>query len=207
MRTTFVSMLVLLGCGTLLGCEESATEDQIAKMCENLADLRGELRGSDVEAEVGKIQAEWDVKEQALKEDLAKDLKGQDDVLALKIKDIEAGNGEPLPEVDTDSDGEPEEQELTPEEVKAKQKELAEALIAKRKAEVEKGYAGDFEKLPRRRDREIGEAREAAEKKRAKADKTIADCVAQYQKEGLSKEAAQCRIDAKSESWWRKKCK
>lgn len=214
-KKTIIAFSVLMA-APLIGCGSKATDEQIDKMCRNSAEIEGHMQGASVEEAVKNVEEEWAFKEKKLKEDLARDLQGWDDVLEQKLADLEKAPLQPPPEeeqADEDADkkdkkakkGKKEEKEPTLEELKQQREDQKKAILEdaeKKKQEIQDQYKPDFEKHEPRKARAVKEAREIAEKRKAKADKAIEECIANYKKNGVAAETAECRIKATSKKEW-----
>ena len=196
------------------GCSSKATDDQVVQMCKNGAEVKGFLQGASVEEAAARVEEEWAFKKKKNEEDLARDLKGWDDVLAKKLADLEnppPPPPEPAPEEESEEEdteekeAEEEEEEKTPEEIAQEKEERKKEILAeaqKAKDEIKKGYAPDFEKHESRKQRALKEAKESAERRLKKANKAIEKCIAKYKKMELSQDLATCRIQAKTQKDW-----
>jgi hypothetical protein len=197
MRTNIIIVLMVSAATSMLGCGSNATDEQIGKMCKNSAVITGHMQGASVE-------------EQKLKDDLARDLQGWDDVTAQKLADLEkAPLQPPVEESEAAEDSEDkkeakkeDKEEKTIEELKQEREEQKKAILEdaeKKKQEIKDQYTPDFEKHEPRKARAIKEATEMAEKRKAKAEKAVQECIAKAKASELSAETADCRIKATTE--------
>ena len=76
------------------GCASKASDELLGTMCDNKLKVSGVLRGTVYEEEAKRITDEYKTKEDNLKAEMERDLKGMDDVLAGRLKAIESGEGE-----------------------------------------------------------------------------------------------------------------
>ena len=160
-------MMVTTG---LWACKSAATDGQINQMCENKLKISGTLRGTSYEEESKRISDEYQKKEDALKEEMERDLKGMDDVLAGRLKE--------LPDDDKIA--------AAKEDIEKKKKGITdqfEPLIAK--LHPQKAYA-------------LKDAKEYTDKRAAEAEKAKADCLEDAKKTKVTEETALCRIQADS---------
>jgi hypothetical protein len=158
------------------GCKSKATDGQINQMCEHNLIISGTLRGTSYEDESKRISEEYDKKDANLKKEMARDLGGLDDVLALKIKDINAGEAED----------------------KEAQITAAKEDIDKKKKAIVEQFEPLIAKLQPQKAFALKEAREYTDKRSAEAAKAKAECLEAAKKAAVSEETATCRIQADS---------
>lgn len=172
-----------------LGCAAKATDEKIDEMCTNYLKVTGISKSTDEAAEVARITKEYEAKGKKLRDEIDRDIKGQQDVYNQRIADLEK----------TDV-------ELTEEEIKQKvtTAQKKDSLIAKYTAEFEKnkkGFEDDFDKffakIAPRRDREIADSKAYVKARKEKADKAMAKCVKDAKNSGVSDVTATCRVEAK----------
>jgi hypothetical protein len=210
MRTNIIIVLMVSAATSMLGCGSNATDEQIGKMCKNSAVITGHMQGASVEEAVANVEEDFKFKEQKLKDDLARDLQGWDDVTAQKLADLEkAPLQPPVEESEAAEDSEDkkeakkeDKEEKTIEELKQEREEQKKAILEdaeKKKQEIKDQYTPDFEKHEPRKARAIKEATEMAEKRKAKAEKAVQECIAKAKASELSAETADCRIKATTE--------
>lgn len=170
-------VLYLLSFALLLsGCASKASDELINQMCENKMKLSGVFRGTVYEEESQRITEEYKVKEDKLKAEMERDLKGMDDVLAGRLKSIEESGDD--------------------------QKE---ARIAAAKEDIEKkkkGITDQFnpliEKLTPQKEYALENAKEYVEKRKKEAAATTEKCVSEAKSTSVEEETANCRIKAQS---------
>ncbi|MCP4603142.1 MAG: hypothetical protein GY847_21950 [Proteobacteria bacterium] len=218
MKKKVIFVLLTLIAGSSFGCSSPATDEQIDKMCKNLAEITGKMRGTSEEEEVAKAEEEHQFKEKQLKDELARDLGGWDDVYKQKFADFEKAKeqekalAENAQEEKSEAEEaeEAEEEEKTPEEKEKerqeKKKKLAEEY-EKKKQETQDQFEKYFQKLKPDKERAIRKAKEYVESRKKKADKAIKKCAAKAKEEGVTGEVADCRIKADSEDSYLNACR
>ncbi len=193
-KEAIIVLFALTVTSLAFGCGNKATDEQINKMCANQAELTGEMRGTSEKEEIVRIEEEHKVKEQKLKDELARDLKGWDDVVKQRIANLEKEE-EKTPK---EKEGTEEEEEKTPEE-KAKEKEDKKKEIledSKKKKQALKDAAEPFfKKLKPNKERAIRKVKEYVKERQQKAQKYLKKCAAKAKKEGVTEEIANCRIN------------
>lgn len=187
MKNKILTVLTAIAASQMLGCCSRATDEKIDGMCRHLIELRADLKGASEEEAIAGVEEEFKLKEQKLQEEMARDLKGLDDVLAQKISDL--GNDE----------------EIKPEEKEERKKKLAEDT-EKKKQEMKDQFAPDFRRLGPEKRQALRIAKSLSKDKRERADKLFKECVAQYKAEEISEKEADCRLMAISEDQFMKAC-
>ncbi len=178
--TIMTKMGIILGLVTLAGlvgpgCVTEATEQEIQSMCENLVKIRGEVDLSSDAELIADVEASFKKEAKRLKDWKARDLKGWDDELAAKLKDIED------------------------EEEKSKLKEEYE----KKKQITASKHDPGIDGLGAKKLKAIEAAKKKALENQALFKKKTEECVAKAKKEGVSQKVAVCRIKAKtSDAYW-----
>ena len=158
-----------------LGCMTQATDQEIQGMCENLIKLRGEIDMSEESVLIANVEEDFQREKKRLLEWKARDLKGWDDELDAKLKDIED------------------------EEEKAK---LTEEYNKKKEITASKHDPG-IEALDGKKAAAIDAAKKKAVENRAAYQKAVEACAQQAKKESVSQKVAQCRIKAASaDAYW-----
>ena len=160
----------------LAGCASKATDEQLGVMCENKLKITGMLRGTNDEEESARITEEYAQKEKGLTEEMERDLKGMDDVLAGRLKEIEGG-------------------ELSDEE-KNEKTAAAKEDIAKKKKAITDQFEPLIEKLTPQKEYALKDAKEYVEKRKAKAADTKQTCITQAKAAGVTAPVAECRAKA-----------
>ena len=158
------------------GCKSKAADGTVNQMCEHKLEISGTLRGTSYEEESKRISGEYEKKEADLKKEQDRDLGGLDDVLQVRLKDIEAEGAADKEEKIT----------AAKEDIEKKKKAVVdqfEPLIAK--LGPQKAYA-------------LKDAKEYTDKRSAEAGKAKEACLEDAKKSGVSEETAQCRIQAES---------
>jgi hypothetical protein len=175
---------LVIGMGLLalgmLACSEPATQEQIDEMCNHLMYLKGYDSRTSVETELATIKKEYEFKEQKLKDDLARDEKGYDDVLTQKISKIEKD-----PELEAEE--------------KEEQIAAAREDTATKKQPLREQLEKDLTHLGFKKNKILEDTKIEVTGRKERLDKTLAECLAQAGKEELTAEKVQCRIDAVSE--------
>jgi len=198
-----IIMSSILVCSFSIGCAEKATQEQIDKMCENLADLSGVLKASSEVEEGARIEAEFNAKMKANRDELERDLKGLDDVLAVKLAEIEKVPAKTPEELEEIKKNLKEDEEMPP--TKEEQIAALKADFEKKKEEVRGPLNHEYETLKPRMEREKKDVMKVAREKHEKQVKIIADC--QAKSKGITLETAKCRTNANTVDWFWKKCK
>lgn len=158
----------------IAACKSVATDQQIDQMCEKKLEITGVLRGTSYEDESKRISDEYQTKESKLKNEMDRDLRGLDDVLALKIKDM-GGDAAPAAKVNA-----------------------AKEDIAKKKQAIVEQFEPLIEKLQPQKSYALKSAKEYTDKRAAEAQKAKADCLEDSKKNRIKEETALCRIQADS---------
>lgn len=160
----------------LSGCASKASDELINQMCENKMKLSGVLRGTVYEEEATRITEEFKVKEEKLKAEMERDIKGMDDVLAGRLKSIDESGGNEK-----------------------------EARIAAAKEDIDKkkkGITDQFnpliEKLTPQKEYALENAKEYVEKRKKEAAAATEKCVSEAKSASIEEETANCRIKADS---------
>ncbi len=161
-----------------MGCASKATDDQLETMCDHLLEISGDKRGTKEEDEVTRIEEEYAVKEKNLKDEMARDLKGMDDVLTQKRSDVEAGEGSA------------EEKEAT---LKA-----AEENIAKQKKDITDQFERLIKVLGPQKKYAIRDAKKYVKKRQTKAQEAQKRCVEDVKKREITVEKYECRMKAET---------
>jgi hypothetical protein len=187
MKKFILAVLPILIGVFMLCCSSPASDEQIKGMCQNLAQLSGELRGTSEEEATAKINAEYDFKENKFKEELARDLKGMDDVLTQKLADLGKAEVQMADDAET---------EKTPEKMKEEMKKSIIADIDKKKEALEEEFGPLFKVLGPQRKHAIKESKKYTAKRKQAADKFLAKCNAEAVKEAVSAATAKCRTKA-----------
>ncbi len=188
MRYAVIAISASLFALAATGCSIPATDSQLEGMCRNHLELKGDLRGTSEEEEVGRIEEEYAVKEKNLKSEMARDLKGMDDVLEQALKDLETAEITPTEE----------DEGKTVEQLKEELKKSKTASIEEKKKPIIEQFERLLKVLGLQKKVQVDKAREYAAKNKEKADKAHAECVAAAKKKGIFAETADCRIRAKS---------
>jgi hypothetical protein len=160
----------------LFGCSSNASDELLEKMCDNKMKVTGVLRGTVLEEESARITEEYGKKESNLKEEMDRDLKGMDDVLAGRLKDIEAGG-----------EGD-------------KEKKIAAAKedIEKKKKAIIDQFEPLIKKLSPQKEYALRDAETYVEKRKATAEKEKEKCIKQAKEAGVTEAVATCRLQAKT---------
>ncbi len=168
------TIVILITAATLSlgmwGCKSAATDGQINQMCDNKLKIDGTLRGTSYEDESKRISSEFQKKEDALKEEMNRDLKGMDDVLAGRLKGL------------------------------SKEADIAAAEedIEKKKKAITDQFEPLIEKLQPQKAFALKEAKSYTDKRAADAQAAKASCLEDAKKSAVTEETAQCRIQADS---------
>lgn len=170
------------------GCSTPATDAQLEGMCRKRVELEGGLRGTSEEEEVARIEEEYAVKERKLKEEMARDLKGLDDVLEQALRDIEAS--EPVP-----AEGD---EGKSPEQLREEARAAQRASVEEKKKPIVEQFERLLELLGPQKGFQIENQKKYVAKNRKKAEQAIAGCVAEAKAEGVAAPVAECRAAAKT---------
>ncbi len=191
------------------GCGSKASDEEINKMCRNYLKITGVLKGSDEKKEVARVIKERTAEKNALKEEMERDLKGQDDVLTLALKTLdeeealkkaEAANQTNEEAAEDKKKGEESDEEAPPEKTLEEKKKDQAAVIEKRKQVVIDQFENLISKIDPRMEKEVERTKGYAAKRKAKLDQAMEDCLAKSRTESICKEMASCRIKANVES-------
>ncbi len=182
----------------ILGCEAKATDDQLQAMCKNMLELKGTLRGTDEAKEAARVEGEYRIKEETLKKEMDRDLRGMEEVRAQKMKDIEAGEAPALSEEEAE--------DLTPEQIKEAQIKKAEEIVEKRRKEITEEAEGLLAKLGPQKTYAIRDAKKYAAKRLGEAQEAEKGCIDAAKKKGVTEKIATCRAQAQSKDDY-KACK
>lgn len=158
------------------GCKSAATDGQINRMCERKLEISGVLRGTSYEDESKRISREYQKKEDDLKAEMNRDLKGMDDVLSVRLKDIEAEGG-------ADKD--------------AKIAAAKENIDKKKKAIVDQ-FEPLIAKLHPQKAYALKDAKEYTDKRSTAAHEAKGKCLQEAKKGNISEKTALCRIQSDS---------
>jgi len=181
---TLPSLLVAAG---LFACSSPATDAQIEQMCNNKAKLEGVLRATSATEAAAKVNEEYVFKKKKLDEEEARDIKGLDDVLEVRLKELEQGELQL-----------PEDPEKSPEEIKESMKQDTIADIEKKKKPIREQYDRLREVLGPQREHALEQAKRYSAERKEKADEALAECGAAAKKKVPSAKLATCRIQAES---------
>jgi hypothetical protein len=169
------------------GCASKASDELVEKMCSHKLEVSGVLRGTVYEEEANRIKEEYKTKEDNLKAEMTRDLKGMDDVLAGRLKAIESGE-------DQDNADENE----NPETLKEQRVKAAKDDIEKKKKEITDQFEPLIAKLSPQRDFALNQAKSYTQKRQKEAAEAKETCIAQAQKAEVTEALATCRINANS---------
>ena len=207
MREILSKVVMVILIAAAFGCEAKATGGQINTMCMKKLELQGKLRGTVEADEVARVEEEYRVKEESLKKEMARDLKGMEDVRQQKLKDIENGQAPPLTEEETAAiiekmiEADPSKkkiEELTPEQIKEEQTKKGEAVVAKRKKEITDQFERLLSKLGPQKKYAIRDVKKYVKKRKKEADESKKGCLEAAEKKGVTEKVATCRAQAKS---------
>ena len=160
------------------GCASKASDELLGTMCDNKLKVSGVLRGTVYEEEAKRITDEYKTKEDNLKAEMERDLKGMDDVLAGRLKAIESGEGE-----ETDEQKE--------ERIKAAKED-----IEKKKKGITDQFEPLIKKLTPQRDYALNQAKEYVAKRQKEASESREKCVSEAKDAEVTEALANCRIKA-----------
>jgi hypothetical protein len=158
------------------GCKSAATDGQINRMCERKLEVSGTLRGTSYEDESKRISKEYQKKEADLRAEMNRDLKGMDDVLSVRLKDIEAEAG-----ADKDK------------KIAAAQKD-----IDKKKKAIVDQFEPLIAKLQPQKAYALKDAKEYTDKRATAAQKAKDKCLQEAKDSNISEKTALCRIQSDS---------
>jgi hypothetical protein len=162
----------------LTGCLPAATDQDIAKMCENLVKLRGEVDLTPIEERIAGIEGELAAKKANLGKRHAATLERLGADLQAKLAEL----GETA----------------TPEDrAKVEQENAAQ------KAEADKQQAEALARIEPDREARVAEARKQAEAASASAAAAIDECAKKAKADGVTRKLAECRIQAETtDKYW-----
>jgi hypothetical protein len=215
MRKGTLLGLVALIAAPGFGCKAKATDEQLEEMCKHLLEISGDMRGTSEKEEVSRVEEEYQKKETDLKEEMARDLKGMDDVHAQKLADIEAGKDVvEAPAEDQDEEGEaagekekagktkkkkdaPKAEEEAPLSKEDKIK-AANEDIEKKKKEITDQFERLIKVLGPQKTYALRDARKYVAKRKKQADETLKKCIEDVKKRDITEEKYQCRMTTDS---------
>ncbi len=160
------------------GCASKASDELLGQMCDNKLKLSGVLRGTVYEEEAARITDEFKQKEDNLRGEMERDLKGMDDVLAGRIKAVESDEGDASQ--------------------KAERIRAAKEDIEKKKKGITDQFEPLIQKLTPQRDYALKNAEEYVAKRKKEADAEKEKCLLQAKSASVTEEKAACRIKASS---------
>ena len=172
-RATWISSIIIT---IVCGCTSKATDEQLGAMCDNKLKLSGVLRGTVYEEEAKRITEEYKTKEDNLKAEMERDLKGMDDVLAGRLKSIE-------------EEGDAQKEERI---------KMAQEDIDKKKKAIIDQFNPLIKKLTPQKEYAINNAKEYVEKRKKEAASAKDACVSSGKQAGVTEAMANCRIHAES---------
>ena len=210
MREQITKALTVMLAMWALGCQAKATDKEINAMCKNKLELQGIMRGTSEQEEVVRVKEEYRIKKENLEKEMARDLKGRDDVYAQRLKDIEAGNVVELQPKEEDTEEtkeakgakkkEEEEEEKTPEQIKEELKQKAKEQMDKGKKEITDQFTRLIDKLGPQGKFAMEKARKYAKKRKKEADAALKNCIDAAKKKAVTQEVALCRTKAKTKA-------
>ncbi len=171
------------------GCAPKASDEKVGEMCKNYLKVTGISKTTVIKEEEDRITAEYDAKGKRMQGDLARDLKGQDDVYEGRIKSLETD------EITLTEDEEKE--GVTVEQKKEAFKTKYTEEYERNKKNLNEEFEKFFAKLAPQRDREIRLAKEFVSKRKITANEEMEKCLTKTKAEGVSESTADCRIQAK----------
>ncbi|MCP4680187.1 MAG: hypothetical protein GY854_32770 [Deltaproteobacteria bacterium] len=193
---------ILISCASVLtlGCASKATDEQIGEMCKKKLELTGESRGTSEEEALAKIEEEFKFKAQKMKDDVARDLKGWDDVHKQQLADLEKQEFVPLTEEEAKEREEP---VKTSEEMKEEKKQKLLASYEKNKKMLKEEFEKFFNKLGPQKEIAVRKAKEYTAERQEKAAKALEKCLAKTKEEEITEEVAKCRAQADAKDKYR----
>jgi hypothetical protein len=212
MRKGILLGLIALIAAPGFGCKAKATDEQLDEMCRHLLEISGDMRGTAEKEEVSRIEEEYQKKEKDLKEEMARDLKGMDDVLAQKLADLEAGKDVTIPTEDKGEEGDAAEEStgkkkkknaptVEDEEAPLSKEDTIKAInadIEKKKKEITDQFERLIEVLGPQKKYAIRDAVKYVEKRKKQADDTLKKCLEDVKKREITEEKYQCRMKTDS---------
>ena len=195
MKSNGLFILSIIATFMIMSCASTATDEEINKMCTNLEKVRGSITVPSKEDALKKINDDFSKKRAKLEAWKAKEMKGWDDELAAKLKELEESDtGSKSKKVKKSDD---EEKKPTPEELKS--------AYAKKKEIGAKQFDADLANLPAQKKMAVEAVQQKIDSKQAELDASIKKCIEDAKKEGVSQKVAQCRIAAQNkDSYWNK---
>lgn len=180
------------------GCAPKASDEQVNEMCHYYLKITGMSRMTDEAVEIAEVEKKYEEEGKKLQAEVTRDLKGQDDVYAQRLADLEQTD----PEITEEEAKEGITKEMKIEELKKKYTEEYE----KNKKNLNEEFDKFFNKLPPRKAREIEKIKEFVKERKTKANKAFEECVTGAKKAGTTEEIFNCRMQAKTEGQY-KTCK
>lgn len=181
-------------------CTPDATEQELKAMCENLVELRGEVKLIKLDEAIAEVEEDFAQREKNNKRAAEMEKEDWDVELEAKLKEMRAAMDAGASE-DEDEDEE-EEEKPTEEDIQA----LKEKYEAK-KVETDKRYAERAKEFGPDKELGLKAVREKAEKAKAVFDKAVDECLAEAKQEAVTQPVAQCRAKATSRDEYWNKCR
>ncbi len=203
MKKIVTTMLIAFASTLILGCASKATDQQTGEMCKKKLELTGESRGTSEDEALAKIEEEFKFKAQKMKDDVARDLKGWDDVHKQQLLDLEKQEFAPLTEEEAKERGV---SVKTPEEMKEEKKQKLLAGYEKNQKTLNEEFETFFNKLGPQKEIAIRKAKEYTAERQEKAAKALEKCLAKAKREEVTEEVAKCRAQADTKDKY-KACK
>ncbi|HUT76249.1 MAG TPA: hypothetical protein VM285_01090 [Polyangia bacterium] len=162
----------------LAGCLPAATDQEIARMCENLVKLRGEVDLVPIDKRISEI----------------------DEEMAARKADIEKSNASTLAGLSADLQAKLAE---LGEKATAEDRAKVEQENAAKTTEAEAQKAEALARIEPDREARVVDARKKAEEARASAAASIEECTKKAKDEGVTQKLAECRIQAgTTDKYW-----
>ena len=158
-----------------MSCTTSATDEEIAAMCDNLVQLRGEVSNPSVETLISDIEVRFDKQQKQLEESRMREQRVLNEELQTKLE--AAGKDE--------------------------DKEALKAEYAVKIKEISANHAPGIAAMDAQKKEAVTSAKEQAQENKAAWDEAVNQCVTQARSEGVSQKVARCRINADStDKYW-----
>jgi polyhydroxyalkanoate synthesis regulator phasin len=160
---------------TATACVESATDEEIASMCDNLVHLRGKISPPSTETLVSDVTVKFEQEAKEINEKQMRERKALDEERRVKLETAK--------------------NEMERSKVEEEYAEKIDALGTKYAPKIVAANSQKSEAL-------VG-AKKKGEENRAAWDEAVNACIAQAKKEKVSQKIAHCRIKAKSaDKYW-----
>jgi hypothetical protein len=197
-----IKMAILILTTMLLSsCQESASDDELNAMCDNLIKVRGEITIPDAAKLKADIEADFAAKKKHLEEWKAREMKSWDDELKSKLAALD--------KEEADKKGKKAKKKgakKSEDDEKDPKKQLQEEY-AKKKSIGAAQFDKDIAALAPAKEEALSSIKDKIVKMQAEYDSAKQQCLKQAKSEGVSKKLAQCRINAQDKDAYWNRCR